>query len=85
MRRSMRPHRHYPYFYVPGPEPRAQFANPNQATDTERAATYGSVIAGAGSDSAADRPLQPVVMRLMNPVHRGAQASSPGLDDSLDG
>lgn len=41
--------RHYSYFYIPGPEPRARFANPNQPTDTERAATYGSFIAGAGS------------------------------------
>ena len=35
--------------YIPGPEPRARFANSNQPTDTERAATYGSFIAGAGS------------------------------------
>jgi hypothetical protein len=41
--------RHYSYFYIPGPEPRARFANPNQPTDAERAATYGSFIAGAGS------------------------------------
>ena len=41
--------RHYSYFYIPGPEPRARFANPNQQSDTERAATYASFIAGAGS------------------------------------
>ena len=41
--------RHYSYFYLPGPEPRARFANANQPTDAERAATYSSFIAGAGS------------------------------------
>jgi hypothetical protein len=41
--------RHYSYFYIPGSEPRARFANANQPTDTERAAAYGSFIAGAGS------------------------------------
>jgi len=41
--------RHYSYFYIPGAEPRAKFANPNQPTETEKAAAYGSFIAGAGS------------------------------------
>lgn len=41
--------RHYSYFYIPGPDRRARFAHPNQPTDAERAAAYGSFIAGAGS------------------------------------
>jgi len=41
--------RHYSYFYVPGPAPRPRFADGNRPTDVERAATFATFIAGAGT------------------------------------
>lgn len=41
--------RHYSYFYVRGSEPRPRFTDANRPTDAERAATYDTFIAGAGS------------------------------------
>jgi hypothetical protein len=41
--------RHYSYFYVPGPAPRPRFADGNRPTDAERAATFATFIAGAGT------------------------------------
>lgn len=41
--------RHYSYFYVPGPAPRPRFADGNRPTDAERAATFPTFIAGAGT------------------------------------
>jgi hypothetical protein len=41
--------RHYSYFYVRGSEPRARFVNASQPTETEKAATFDSFIAGAGA------------------------------------
>ena len=41
--------RHYSYFYVPGPAPRPRFVDGNRPTDAERAATFVTFIAGAGT------------------------------------
>lgn len=41
--------RHYSYFYLRGSEPRPRFMDANRPTDAERAATYDTFIAGAGS------------------------------------
>lgn len=41
--------RHYSYFYVVGPAPRPRFGDGNRPTDAERAATYATFIAGAGT------------------------------------
>lgn len=41
--------RHYSYFYVPGPAPRPRFADGSRPTDAERAATFATFIAGAGT------------------------------------
>ena len=41
--------RHYSYFYVPGSAPRPRFADGNRPTDVERAATFATFIAGAGT------------------------------------
>lgn len=41
--------RHYSYFYVRGASPRPTFNDANRPTDAERAATYDTFIAGAGS------------------------------------
>ena len=41
--------RHYSYFYVSGPAPRPHFADGNRPTDVERAATFATFIAGAGT------------------------------------
>ena len=40
---------HYSYFYVPGSAPRPLFADGNRPTDAERAATFVTFIAGAGT------------------------------------
>jgi hypothetical protein len=40
---------HYSYFYLRGSEPRPLFADANRPTEAERAATYDTFIAGAGS------------------------------------
>lgn len=41
--------RHYSYFYVRGAAPRPLFADANRPTEAERAATFDTFIAGAGS------------------------------------
>jgi hypothetical protein len=41
--------RHYSYFYIPIPAPRPRFAEGNQSTDAERAASFATFIAGAGA------------------------------------
>ena len=41
--------RHYSYFYVPGATPRPRFADGNRPTDAERAATFPTFVAGAGT------------------------------------
>ena len=41
--------RHYSYFYVRGAGPRPLFADANRPTEAERAATFDTFIAGAGS------------------------------------
>lgn len=41
--------RDYSYSYVPGPPPRPRFADGNRPTDGERAATFATFIAGAGT------------------------------------
>lgn len=41
--------RHYSYFYVRGAEPRLLFADANRPTEAEKAATFETFIAGAGS------------------------------------
>lgn len=41
--------RHYSYFYIRGAAPRPRFADANQPTDAERAATFDTFIAGAGT------------------------------------
>lgn len=41
--------RHYSYFYVRGMSPRPKFNDANRPTDAERAATFDTFIAGAGS------------------------------------
>ena len=41
--------RHYSYFYIRGTSPRPRFDDGNRPTDAERAATYDTFIAGAGS------------------------------------
>ena len=43
--------KHYSYFYVRGAEPRARFADGNKPTDAEKAATFDTFIAGAGTYS----------------------------------
>jgi hypothetical protein len=40
---------HYSYFYLRGSEPRPRFKDANRPSDAERAATYDTFIAGAGS------------------------------------
>lgn len=49
--------RHYSYFYVTGSSPRPRFADGNRATDAERAATFGTFVAGAGSHTFDGRTL----------------------------
>jgi hypothetical protein len=41
--------RHYSYFYVRGSAPRPRFTDANRPSEAERAATYDTFIAGAGS------------------------------------
>lgn len=41
--------RHYSFFYVRGASSRPRFADANRPTDAERAATYDTFIAGAGT------------------------------------
>ena len=41
--------RHYSYFYVRGATPRPHFMDANRPTEAERAATFDTFIAGAGS------------------------------------
>lgn len=41
--------RHYSYFYLRGEGPRPRFADANRPTEAERAATFDTFIAGAGS------------------------------------
>ena len=41
--------RHYSFFWVRGSDPRPRFTDANQPTEAERAATYATFIAGAGS------------------------------------
>lgn len=40
---------HYSYFYLRGSEPRPRFTDANRPSEAERAATYDTFIAGAGS------------------------------------
>ena len=40
---------YYSYFYIRGDNPRPRFTDANRPTDAERAATYATFIAGAGS------------------------------------
>lgn len=49
--------RHYSYFYVPGPAPRPRFVDGNRPTDAERAATFATFIAGAGTYTFVGRTL----------------------------
>lgn len=41
--------RHYSYFYLRGADPRPRFTDANRPSEEERAATYDTFIAGAGS------------------------------------
>jgi hypothetical protein len=41
--------RHYSYFYIRTPGPRPRFADANRPTEAERAATFDTFIAGAGT------------------------------------
>lgn len=41
--------RHYSYFYIRGADPRPRFTDANRASEAERAATYHTFFAGAGS------------------------------------
>lgn len=50
--------RHYSYFYIPVPTPRPRFADGNRPTDPERAATFATFIAGAGTYSYDGRVLR---------------------------
>jgi hypothetical protein len=49
--------RHYSYFYVPGPAPRPRFVDGNRPTDAERAGTFATFIAGAGTYTFVGRTL----------------------------
>jgi hypothetical protein len=41
--------RHYSYFYIPGLQPRARFADANRPSEAEKASAYDTFIAGAGT------------------------------------
>lgn len=72
--------RHYSYFYVPGPTPRPRFGDGNRPTDAERAATYATFIAGAGTYSYDGQTLRLQADFRKNPNEMTGEAWSWELD-----
>lgn len=66
--------RHYSYFYVRTPGPRPHFADANRPTEAERAVTYDTFIAGAGTYSFDGRTLTLGTEFRKNPNEMGAGA-----------
>ena len=63
--------RHYSYFYVRGAGPRPRFADGNRPTETERAATFDTFIAGAGTYAFDGRTLELGTEFRKNPNEMG--------------
>ena len=65
---------HYSYMYTLGSEPRRRFAgDPNQPTDAEKVAAYGSFVAGSGTYTLSGSTLTLNAILHKNPNEMGGE------------
>ena len=77
--------KHYSYMYIPGSEPRRRFAgDPNQPTDAEKAAAYGSFVAGSGTYTLSGSTLSLNAILHKNPNEMGGEPLKYSVEIDAD-